>query len=135
MSRGILAVSVPFLSTNTLHALRQRLRRQPLAVAGVVLLTGFVLCGLSAPWLAPRNPAAIDLVHRLEGPSTAHLAGTDELGRDTLSRLMWGARLSLTISVSVVTVSLALGLAVGGLAGYLGGWIDTALTTFAMNTF
>ncbi|HEV2488049.1 MAG TPA: ABC transporter permease [Terracidiphilus sp.] len=126
---------MPFLSTNTLHALRQRLRRQPLAVAGVVLLTGFVLCGLSAPWLAPRNPAAIDLVHRLEGPSTAHLAGTDELGRDTLSRLMWGARLSLTISVSVVTVSLALGLAVGGLAGYLGGWIDTALTTFAMNTF
>jgi peptide/nickel transport system permease protein len=124
-----------FLPATTLRALRHRLRRQPLAVAGVVLLTGFVLCGLSAPWLAPHNPAAIDLVHRLEGPSAAHLAGTDELGRDTLSRLMWGARLSLTISVSVVTVSLALGLAIGGLAGYLGGFVDTALTTFAMNTF
>ncbi len=63
------------------------------------------------------------------------MAGTDELGRDTLSRLLWGARLSLAVSVSVVAVSLALGLGIGGLAGYLGGWVDTALTTFAMNTF
>jgi peptide/nickel transport system permease protein len=115
--------------------IRKRARRQPLAVAGVVLLAAFVLCGLAAPHVAPYNPSDIDLVHRLEGPSAAHIAGTDELGRDTLSRLMWGARLSLTISVSVVVVSLGLGLAVGGLAGYLGGWIDTALTTFAMNTF
>jgi peptide/nickel transport system permease protein len=104
-------------------------------VAGVLLLATFVVAGLAAPWLAPHNPASIDLLHRLEGPSAAHWAGTDELGRDTLSRLMWGARLSLTVSVSVVAVSLALGLAVGGLAGYLGGWVDTALTTFAMNTF
>lgn len=124
-----------FLSANLRGTLSRRIRRQPLAVAGVVLLASFVLCGLTAPWLAPQNPASIDLVHRLEGPSAAHLAGTDELGRDTLSRLMWGARLSLTISVSVVAVSLALGLAIGGLAGYLGGFVDTALTTFAMNTF
>jgi peptide/nickel transport system permease protein len=112
-----------------------RIRRQPLAAAGVVLLSAFILCGLAAPWLAPHNPAAIDLEHRLAGPSAAHWAGTDELGRDTLSRLLWGARLSLAVSLSVVTVSLALGLAVGGLAGYRGGWVDTALTTFAMNTF
>jgi peptide/nickel transport system permease protein len=112
-----------------------RARRQPLATAGVVLLAGFVLCGVAAPWIAPQNPAAIDLLHRLDGPSAAHWAGTDELGRDTLSRLMWGARLSLAVSVSVVTVSLALGLSIGGVAGYLGGWMDTALTTFAMNTF
>ena len=113
----------------------KRIRRQPLAAAGVALLAAFVLCGLAAPHLAPYNPAAIDLLHRLEGPSAAHLAGTDELGRDTLSRLLWGARLSLAISVTVVAASLALGLAVGGLAGYLGGWVDLALTTFAMNTF
>jgi len=124
-----------FLATSALRSLGKRIRRQPLAVVGVLLLAGFVLCGLAAPWAAPSNPAAIDLLHRLQGPSAAHWAGTDELGRDTLSRLMWGARLSLAVSVSVVTVSLALGLAVGGLAGYLGGWIDTALTTFAMNTF
>jgi peptide/nickel transport system permease protein len=124
-----------FLSAKFRSSLGRRMSRQPLAVAGVVLLAAFVLCGLAAPWIAPQNPASIDLVHRLEGPSGTHLAGTDELGRDTLSRLMWGARLSLTISVSVVAVSLALGLAIGGLAGYLGGVIDTALTTFAMNTF
>ncbi len=119
----------------SLSAIPKRARPQPLALAGVVLLTAFVVGGVAAPWLAPNNPAAINLPHRLENPSTAHWAGTDELGRDTLSRLLWGARISLTVSTTVVAVSLALGLAIGGLAGYLGGWIDTALTTFAMNTF
>ena len=119
----------------TARSLRNRVRRQPLAAVGLVLLTVFVLAGLTAPWIAPYSPTSIDLLHRLEGPCAAHPAGTDELGRDTLSRLLWGARVSLAVSVSVVSISLALGIAVGGLAGYLGGWIDTALTTFAMNTF
>jgi peptide/nickel transport system permease protein len=110
-------------------------KRQPLAALGILLLAAFVAGGLAAPWIAPQPPAVIDLSHRLEGPSTLHPAGTDELGRDTLSRLLWGARLSLAVSVSVVAVSLALGLGIGGVAGYLGGWVDTALTTFAMNTF
>ncbi|HEX4031829.1 MAG TPA: ABC transporter permease [Terracidiphilus sp.] len=112
-----------------------RIQRQPLAAAGLLLLAAFIVCGLAAPWLAAYNPSAIDLTHRLQGPSMAHWAGTDELGRDTLARLLWGARLSLAVSVSVVAVSLALGLAIGGVAGYVGGWVDTALTTFAMNTF
>ena len=112
-----------------------RVSRQPLAALGILLLAVFVFGGISAPWLAPQSPSSIHLTHRLEGPSHAHAFGTDELGRDTLSRLMFGARLSLAVSVSVVAVSLALGLCIGGLAGYLGGWVDTALTTFAMNTF
>ncbi len=103
--------------------------------AGMVLLTVFFFAGLTAPWAAPYDPASIDLTHRLEGPSAHHWAGTDELGRDTLSRLVWGARISLAVSVSVVACSLLLGLVFGGLAGYHGGWIDTVLTTFAMNTF
>jgi len=106
-----------------------------LAAAGVLLLAVFVFGGLAAPWLAPHSPASIDLLHRLEGPSSLHWAGTDELGRDTFSRLLWGARLSLAVSVSVVAVSLTLGVGIGGFAGYVGGWVDTALTTFAMNTF
>ena len=117
------------------QAIEKRVRRQPLAAVGMLLLVVFLVTGLAAPWLAPYNPASIDLEHRLNGLSTAHPAGTDELGRDTLSRLLFGARLSLSVSVSVVAVSLALGIAIGGLAGYLGGWVDTALTTFAMNTF
>jgi peptide/nickel transport system permease protein len=133
-SHGAVAVFFSILMA-FLSLLRQRLRHQPLAVGGVVLLTAFVLGGVTAPWLAPHSPAAIDLLHRLESPSPAHWAGTDELGRDMLSRLLWGARLSLAVSVTVVTVSLALGITLGGLAGYLGGWIDTALTTVAMNTF
>ncbi len=116
-------------------ALRIRIRRQPLAVLGVLFLAVFLISGVAAPWLAPQSPASIDLLHRLQSPSSAHWAGTDELGRDTLSRLLFGARLSLTVSVTVVAVSLALGLTLGGIAGYMGGWIDTALTTFAMNTF
>jgi peptide/nickel transport system permease protein len=124
-----------FAVAKSLRALRRRVFRQPLAFVGVLLLATFVTAGLAAPWIAPYNPAAISLPNRLQSPSTAHPAGTDELGRDILSRLVWGARLSLAVSVTVVTISLALGLAVGGLAGYLGGWTDTALTTFAMNTF
>jgi peptide/nickel transport system permease protein len=134
-SRGILAVAMTFSFPIFAGGLLRRSRRQPLAAAGIVLLAAFVLGGVTAPWIAPQSPSAIDLLHRLEAPSAAHWAGTDELGRDILSRLLWGARLSLAISVSVVSVSLMLGLAIGGLAGYLGGWIDTLLTTFAMNTF
>src|ERR1039458_8653933 len=76
-------------------------RHQPLAAVGFLLLVSFLLAGLTAPWLAPKSPAAIDLIHRLEGPSSAHWAGTDELGRDILSRLLFGARLSLAVSVTV----------------------------------
>ena len=126
---------MPFGNGHAVRVLLAYFRHQPLALVGVVLLSVFLIAGVAAPWLAPYNPAAIDLVHRLASPSAAHLAGTDELGRDTLSRLLWGARLSLAVSVTVVSVSLVLGLVVGGLAGYLGGWVDNALTTFAMNTF
>jgi peptide/nickel transport system permease protein len=113
----------------------RRARRQPLAAMGIALLSLFIVCGLAAPLLTPYNPASIDLLHRLQSPSLAHWAGTDELGRDTLARLFYGARLSLAVSVTVVSISLALGLTIGGLAGYIGGWVDTALTTFVMNTF
>ncbi len=124
-----------FPVSKMLRKTRIFVRRQPLAAVGLLLLAGFVFCGLAAPCLAPYNPSTIHLMQRLQGPSAAHWAGTDELGRDSFSRLLYGARISLSVSVSVVSVSLALGLAVGGFAGYLGGWVDTALTTFAMNTF
>lgn len=133
--RVILGMRMPFGNGHAVRALLTYFRHQPLALIGVVLLLVFLIAGIAAPLIAPYNPAAIDLIHRLESPSATHLAGTDELGRDTFSRLLWGARLSLAVSVTVVAVSLALGLVVGGLAGYLGGWIDNVLTTFAMNTF
>src|SRR5271157_1473435 len=99
-------------------------RHNPLAAVGVVLMAVFVLCALFAPWVAPQDPAHIDLPNRLEPPSVRHLCGTDELGRDILSRLIWGARISMFVGSSVVVCSLALGLIVGSLAGYYGGGVD-----------
>jgi peptide/nickel transport system permease protein len=111
------------------------MRRQPLAVMGLALLVLFALMALLAPRLAPANPSHLDLLHRLAGPSREHWLGTDELGRDILSRIIFGARLSLTIAVSVVSLSLSLGIVLGGIAGYYGSWLDVAINTFLMNAF
>lgn len=111
------------------------IRRQPLAIIGVALLVLFVACAIFAPHLAPDDPAALNLSARLLPPSHAHWFGTDELGRDTLSRTIYGARLSLLVSVSVVSCSLFLGMILGGLAGYYGGVVDTILNVVLMNAF
>ncbi len=110
-------------------------RRQPLAALGFGLLLLFVLCALFAPWLAPQDPAKLDLPGRLMGPSAAHWFGTDELGRDILSRTLFGARISLIVAVSVVGLSLAVGLVAGGLAGFYGGWTDTVVNVYVTNAF
>jgi peptide/nickel transport system permease protein len=88
-----------------------------------------------APHLAPYDPATIDLTHRLAPPEARHWFGTDELGRDILSRVIFGARISLLVAVSVVGCSLALGLMIGGVAGFYGGVLDTILNIFVMNAF
>jgi peptide/nickel transport system permease protein len=116
-------------------SLSRRIVSQPLAAIGLLLAVLFAVMALGAPWLAPANPAAIDLTHRLAAPSAAHWLGTDQLGRDILSRIIYGARLSLTVAVSVVALSLGTGIVLGGIAGFYGGAIDTALNIFAMNAF
>jgi len=110
-------------------------RHNPLAAVGVVLVAAFALCAIFAPWLAPQDPAYIDLPDRLQPSSSHHLAGTDELGRDILSRLIWGARISMFVGSSVVACSLLLGLMVGSLAGYYGGRIDRFVNIVLMNAF
>jgi len=110
-------------------------RRQPLAALGVTLLVLFVVCAVFAPWLAPQDPAQLDLTGRLMGPSATHWFGTDELGRDILSRTLFGARISLIVGVSVVGLSLVVGLVAGGLAGFYGGWTDTVVNIYVTNAF
>jgi peptide/nickel transport system permease protein len=115
--------------------LRSTLLHQPLGTLGLGLLIFFLILAIFAPLLSPANPAAIDLGHRLGTPNPTHWFGTDELGRDILSRAIYGARISLAVAVSVVALSLFLGLIAGGLAGYYGGVIDTVLNIFVMNAF
>jgi len=110
-------------------------RHNPLAAIGVVLVLVFVACALFAPWLAPRDPAYIDLPARLQASSHAHWLGTDELGRDILSRVIYGARISMLVGSSVVVASLAIGLVIGSIAGYYGGRVDRVVNVVVMNAF
>jgi len=116
-------------------SLLQRSKQQPLAALGIVLLALFLVCALFAPWLAPYDPAQLNLASRLMGPSAAHWFGTDELGRDILSRTIFGARISMIVAVSVVGLSLAVGLVAGCLAGFYGGITDTILNIYVTNAF
>src|SRR5262249_32143717 len=124
ISMSTAAISLPRLA-----------RHNPLAALGVFLIACFVIFALFAPWISPYDPAQLDLPSRLQPPTHQHLAGTDELGRDVLSRLIWGARISMFVGVSVVACSLFLGLIVGSIAGYYGGGIDRFVNVVLMNAF
>jgi peptide/nickel transport system permease protein len=114
---------------------RRAARHNPLAATGVVLVSVFVLFAIFAPRIAPQDPAAISLPTRLEPPSAAHWFGSDELGRDILSRIIYGARISMLVGSCVVLTSLALGLAIGSVAGYYGGRLDRFVNIVLMNAF
>jgi peptide/nickel transport system permease protein len=110
-------------------------RHNPLAAVGVVLVIVFVMFALFAPWIAPQDPASIQLAARLGTPSSAHWFGTDELGRDIFSRIVYGARVSMLVGSCVVLTSLVLGLIVGSVAGYYGGGVDRFFNVVVMNAF
>jgi peptide/nickel transport system permease protein len=110
-------------------------RRQPLAAVGLSILILFLICALFAPWLAPEDPAQLDLAKRLATPGLTHWFGTDELGRDILSRTLYGARISLVVAVSVVGLSGLIGLIAGIVAGFYAGWPDTVLNVYVANAF
>ncbi len=118
-----------------LASFRRAARYNLLSTAGAVMIVVFVACALLAPLLAPYDPAYIDLPSRLMAPSAAHWFGTDELGRDILSRVIYGARISMLVGSSVVVASLTLGLIFGSIAGYYGGLTDRVLNVVVMNAF
>src|SRR5262245_9975922 len=102
-------------------------RRSPLTVAGLVLIAILALIAISAPLIAPTDPLKQVLSTRLNPPSAEHWLGTDQLGRDILSRMIYGARISLLIGLIVVGLAASLGTFVGLVAGYVGGWLDEGL--------
>jgi peptide/nickel transport system permease protein len=115
--------------------IRDFLRQSALARVGFCAALFLFLIALLAPLIAPANPFAQNLPGRLEAPSFAHWMGTDELGRDILSRIIYGARISLTVSVCVVFGCGSIGLAIGTLAGYFGGWCDRIVSLLLINSF
>jgi peptide/nickel transport system permease protein len=121
-----LAPAAPARETRLRQAWR-RLARRPPAVAGVTVVLAFVALALAAPWIAPADPNVASWSLIRKGPSWAHPFGTDELGRDTLSRVIWGARISMQAGVLSILFAIAVGVPAGLIAGYYRGAIDQAL--------
>ncbi|MHB8068173.1 MAG: ABC transporter permease [Desulfobaccales bacterium] len=101
-----------------------RFRRNRLAISGLILVTGMFVVALAASWLSPYDPELINLKEVLMPPSPSHLLGTDVLGRDVLSRIIFGARVSLLVGFVAVGIATLIGVLVGALAGYYRGWLD-----------
>jgi ABC-type dipeptide/oligopeptide/nickel transport system permease subunit len=119
---------VPVARTARRRGLRQLVRTQPLGALALVLIAVFVLAAILAPVLAPYDPVAQQREFFQQPPSGQFLMGTDDLGRDIFSRVLYGARTSLLVSVATLAAGGAIGIAIGVLSGYYGGsWIDTVL--------
>ena len=105
-------------------------RRHKPAMIGMVVVLLFVLAAIFAPVISPYDPDKTDLDNMLAPPSAQHLMGTDELGRDLLTRILYGGRVSLSIGVMAMALAVLVGAIVGGLAGFYGGWVDNILMRF-----
>ena len=106
---------------------RRRFMRRPLAVAGFAVATAFVLAAILAPWIAPYGPGETDFNALLAPPSAQHLLGTDELGRDVLSRIIWGSRASIEAGVMATLLAMLVAVPIGILGGYYRGKVDAVI--------
>ena len=118
-----------------MSGLREFLRQSGPGRVGLALTLFLVIIALAAPWISPADPTAQNLPARLAAPGMSHWMGTDELGRDILSRIVYGTRVSMIVSVSVVLGAGIVGLAIGALAGYFGGWFDRFVNIVLINAF
>jgi peptide/nickel transport system permease protein len=123
------------LPRELLHELTDFLRRSVPGRWGFALTLLLTIVAIGAPWLAPYDPVAQNLPARLLAPTAAHWMGTDELGRDILSRIIFGTRVSMLVSVCVVFGAGTIGLAIGAVAGYFGGWFDRFVNIILINAF
>ncbi len=116
--------------TSKRPGLSQRLRRQPLALGGGLCIILIFLAALGAGLFAPHDSGKTDIALKLQAPSANHWLGTDQLGRDVFSRLLYGSRISLSVGFIAVAISIGIGILVGALAGYYGGKVDAWLMRF-----
>jgi len=107
-----------------------RYKENRLAVAGLFVILAIATMAVSAPLIAPYNPTAIDVYNVLSAPGISHLLGTDELGRDVLSRMIWGSRVSLKVGFVAVGIAISIGIIIGALSGFYGGKTDAVLMRF-----
>ncbi len=121
------APAIPYAPRKAARLLRRSFARSPLAVASLFVVAAWTGAALAAPWFAPYDPLAQDIAARLTAPGPAHLLGTDPLGRDILSRVLHGARLSIPVGVAAVVLALLLGTVIGGAAGAFGGAVEEVL--------
>jgi len=121
------AIAVASPKSRRRRLLRKRFLRRPMAVAGLIVVLGFVVVAAAAPWLAPYAPGATDFNALLAHPSSKHLLGTDSLGRDVLSRIIWGARASMQAGFFSTMLALIVAVPIGMIAGYYRGWVDTVV--------
>ena len=101
--------------------------RDPLGLAGLIIVTVIVASAAFAPWIAPYDPIALNVPDRLQGPGGAHLLGTDQLGRDTFSRVIWGGRVALQVALPTIGGAIFFGLLLGMIAGYGPRWLDSLI--------
>jgi peptide/nickel transport system permease protein len=121
--KKIAGQSKPYRSSLVLDAF-QRLMRDKLAIAGLAIMVIFILTALLAPLLTPYDPIVQNLIERRQTPSLQHPLGLDDLGRDILSRIVYGTRKSLQVGVVSVSLAILVGALIGAISGYLGGWVD-----------
>ena len=105
----------------------ERFSRNRMAVTGSVVVAGLFIVAVFAPWLAPYEPTDLNLKMILTPPSANHLFGTDQLGRDVLSRMIWGSRISLLVGFVSTGIAVLIGIVLGSIAGYYGRWVDTII--------
>jgi len=127
MAATLVATDLPRELTPGQRALRRLWRRRG-AMVGLAVIVFFVAIALAAPWISPHDPLATSWSAVRKAPSAEHVFGTDEIGRDVLSRVIWGARASLLAGVISVTISLLVGVPIGLTAGYVGGWTDMLIS-------
>ncbi|UFN47123.1 ABC transporter permease [Roseomonas sp. OT10] len=131
MSAATTAAAVPARGEGPWRRALRRFLRRRLAVLGLVVVLAFVAAAILAPWIAPFDPAATSWSRIRKPPSDLHWFGTDENGRDVLSRVLWGGRASLMAGFVSVAAALLAGVPLGLLAGLTGGWVDAAISRLA----